>query len=68
LKINKNLKEIFLGWILLTLGAVIGQRTSRYRFNFSLIFSKEFFEDMMFAGSCTFIVELIFNYNTLKKQ
>jgi len=68
LKINKNLKEIFLRWILLTVGAVIGQRTSRYKFNFSMIFSKEFFGDMILVGLCAFIVELIFNYNTLRKK
>jgi len=68
LEINKSLKEVVLRWILLTVGLVIGQRTSRYNFNFSMIFNDEFFDDMIFAGLCTFIVELVLNYKRLIKN
>jgi len=68
LKINKRLKEVVLRWILLTIGLVIGQRTSRYKFNLSMIFNREFFDDMIFAGICTFIVELVLNYNKFRKN
>jgi len=68
LKINKKLKEVVLRWILLTIGLVIGQRTSRYKFNLSMIFNREFFGDMIFAGICTFIVELVLNYNKFRKN
>jgi len=61
-------KDIALRWFILALFTVIGLRTLKYNFDFSIVFNNEFIVDLVIAVSCGVIIELICHYTKNRKS
>jgi len=64
----EKFKDVALRWFILALFTVIGVRTLKSGFNFSIVFNNEFFIDLIIAGLCGIMAEWPFYNNDTKKN
>lgn len=64
----ESFKDVALRWFTFVIILVLGIRAFKYAFDFSIVFNNEFVDDLIIAGICGVIIELISYYNKSKKS